>query len=61
MSTPTTRRTGWRRERQIEFPTLQTHNPLLDLVLLGVAVVCIVVVVIILFVHPSGPFIGPWG
>ena len=61
MSTPPARRTGWRRERQIECPALQTHNPVLDLILLGVSILCIVVVVIILLAHPSGPFIGPWG
>jgi len=61
MSTPPARRTGWRRERQIEFPALQTHNPVLDLILLGVSIACIVIVVIILLAHPSGPFIGPWG
>lgn len=61
MSTPTTRGPGWRREKQIEFPALQTHSTMLAPVLLGVSVLCIVVVIIILLAHPSGPFIGPWG
>ena len=59
MSTP--RRSGWRREKQIEFPALQTHHPLLAPVLLIASLVCIVLVIIILLAHPSGPFIGPWG
>jgi hypothetical protein len=60
MSTP--RRAWWQpRERQIEFPALQTHSPLLGLVLLGISVLCIVVTVVILLAHPSGAFIGPWG
>jgi hypothetical protein len=60
MSTP--RRAWWQpRERQIEFPALQTHSPLLAPVLLGISILCIVVTVIILLAHPSGPFIGPWG
>jgi hypothetical protein len=60
MSTP--RRAWWQpRERQIEFPALQAHHPLLTPVLLGVSILCIVVTVIILLAHPSGPFIGPWG
>ena len=59
MSTP--RRSSWRRERQIEFPALQTHHRLLTPILLLASVVCIVVVIIILLAHPSGAFIGPWG
>ena len=49
------------RERQIEFPAIQRHHPLLTPVLLLTSVVCIVVVIIILLAHPSGSFIGPWG
>ena len=49
------------REKQIEFPALQTHHPLLTPVLLVASLVCIAIVIIILLVHPSGPFIGPWG
>jgi hypothetical protein len=52
---------NWPRERQIEFPPLQTHSRLLAPVLLLASLACIVIVVIILLVHPSGPFIGPWG
>lgn len=59
MSTP--RHSGRRREKQIEFPALQTHHPLLTPVLLVASLVCIAIVIIILLVHPSGPFIGPWG
>jgi hypothetical protein len=49
------------REKQIEFPALQTHHPLLTPVLLVASLVCIVLVIIILLAHPSGSFIGPWG
>ena len=60
MSAP--RRSWWQpRERQIEFPSLQTHNPLVTIVCLGLSVLCIVVTVIILLAHPEGAFIGPWG
>jgi hypothetical protein len=48
------------RERQIEFPPQQTHVRNLTPILLGVSVLCIVVTIIILLAHPSGPFIGPW-
>jgi hypothetical protein len=48
------------RERQIEFPPQQRHSPMLAPILLGLSVVCIVVTIIILLAHPSGPFIGPW-
>jgi hypothetical protein len=57
----TTRRSWWTpRERQIEFPPMQTHLPLLAPILLGVSIACIIIVVIILLAHPSGEFIGPW-
>jgi hypothetical protein len=60
MSTP--RRAWWRpRERQIEFPALQTHHPLVTPVMLGLSILCIVLVVILLYAFPEGPFIGPWG
>ena len=60
MSTP--RRSWWQpRERQIEFPALQTHHRLLTPVLLIASLVCIVLLIIILLAHPSGAFIGPWG
>jgi hypothetical protein len=59
MSTP--RRTRWGpRERQIEFPPMQRHLPLLDAILLGASVACIVIVIVILLAHPSGEFLGPW-
>jgi hypothetical protein len=49
------------RERQIEFPPEQTHHRLVTPVMLGLSLACIVIVIIILLTHPSGPFIGPWG
>jgi hypothetical protein len=49
------------RERQIEFPAMQSQHPLLTPILLGASLVCIVIVIIILLAHPSGSFIGPWG
>ena len=48
------------RERQIEFPPMQTHPPIVTAVSLGLALACIVAVIIILLAHPSGSFIGPW-
>jgi hypothetical protein len=51
---------AWPREKQIEFPPLQTHVRPLPMILLVVSVACIVVTVIILLAHPSGEFIGPW-
>jgi hypothetical protein len=50
-----------RRERQIEFPRLQTHHPLVTPVMLGLSIACIVIVVILLLADVEGPFIGPWG
>jgi hypothetical protein len=49
------------RERQIEFPAMQSQHPLLTPILLGASLVCIVIVIVILLAHPSGSFIGPWG
>ncbi len=48
------------RERQIEFPREQTHNPLVTTVMLGVSIACIVIVVLLLLLDVEGPFIGPW-
>jgi hypothetical protein len=48
------------RERQIEFPPMQTHPPIVTAVSLGLALACVVAVIIILLAHPSGSFIGPW-
>lgn len=48
------------RERQIEFPPMQTHPSLVTAVCLGLSLACIVIVIVILLVHPSGSFIGPW-
>jgi hypothetical protein len=51
---------AWPRERQIEFPREQSHHPLVTPVSLGLAVLCVVIVVIILLAGVDGPFIGPW-
>jgi hypothetical protein len=51
---------AWPRERQIEFPPEQSHLPILAPITLGVAILCIVIVVIILLAGVEGPFIGPW-
>jgi hypothetical protein len=51
---------AWPRERQIEFPPQRTHLRALPAMLLALSVACIIVTVIILLVHPSGEFIGPW-
>jgi hypothetical protein len=48
------------REKQIEFPAEQSHHPLVTPVSLGVAILCIVIVVILLLADVEGPFIGPW-
>jgi hypothetical protein len=48
------------RERQIEFPPMQTHHPLVTPALVGLSIACIVIVIIVLLAHPSGSFIGPW-
>jgi hypothetical protein len=39
---------------------MQRHVPMLDAILLGASIACIVIVIIILLAHPSGAFIGPW-
>ena len=48
------------RQKQIEFPPEQSPLPWLTPALLLISLACIVIVVIILFAHPSGEFIGPW-
>ena len=48
------------REKQIEFPPEQSPVKWLTPVLWLVSLVCIVATIIILLVHPSGAFIGPW-
>ena len=48
------------REKQIDFPPEQSPVKWLTPVLLLVSVACIVATIIILLVHPSGAFIGPW-
>jgi hypothetical protein len=44
----------------VEFPPNQTHVRWLTPALLLTSVVCIVAVIIIVLVHESGSFIGPW-
>lgn len=48
------------RERQIEFPHEQMHHRLLTPVLLGVAIVCAIIVIIVVSTDANGPFLGPW-
>jgi hypothetical protein len=48
------------RQRQIEFPSEQTHVRWLTPALLLLSLVCIAVVIVVLLAHPSGEFIGPW-
>ncbi len=48
------------REKQIEFPPEQSPVRWLTPALLLISLACIVIVVIILYAHPSGEFIGPW-
>ena len=52
---------NWPRERQIEFPALQAHHPLVTPVCLVLSLVSIAVVVILVLAGVEGPFIGPWG
>lgn len=49
-----------RRERQVEFPREQQHHPLLTPVLLGVAILCTIIVIIVVSTDTNGPFLGPW-
>jgi hypothetical protein len=56
----TTRTAAGVRERQVEFPPEQTHNPLVTTVMLAVSIACIVIVLVLLLADVEGPFIGPW-
>lgn len=56
----TTRSRAGARDRQVEFPREQMHNPLVTTVMLAVSLACIVIVVAILLTDLEGPFIGPW-
>ncbi len=58
-ATTTATRVG-ARERQIEFPREQTHNPLVTTVMLAASLACIVIVLVLLVADVEGPFIGPW-
>ncbi len=48
------------REKQIEFPPEQSPVRWLTPACLLGSLACIVIVIIVLFAHPSGEFIGPW-
>jgi hypothetical protein len=48
------------RQKQIEFPPVQSPVRWLTPALLLASLACIVIVVIVLYAHPSGEFIGPW-
>jgi hypothetical protein len=49
--------TPQKRERQIEFPPLQTHNRVFERAMLAIAIVCaIVVLVIVLFTNMGTEF-----
>ena len=48
------------RERQIEFPPMQTHDPRVTPFMLVFSLVCVAIVVILLLAGVEGPFIGPW-
>ena len=56
----TTRSPVRARDRQVEFPREQTHNPLVTTVMLAVSLTCVVIVVVLLLADVEGPFIGPW-
>ncbi len=56
----TTREPVGGRERQIEFPAQQTHNPLVTTVMLVVSLACVAIVILLLLLDVEGPFIGPW-
>jgi hypothetical protein len=48
------------REKQIEFPPNQTHDPRVTVFMMAISVVFIVIVVVILLTDLDGPFIGPY-
>ena len=54
------RRDRMARERQIEFPPLQTHRPILSTVMVAISLACVAIVVLLLLADVDGPFIGPW-
>jgi hypothetical protein len=49
------------RERQIEFPPEQSHDPRVTPFMFGLSILCIVIVIILVAADVDGPFIGPWG
>jgi hypothetical protein len=49
------------RERQIDFPPLQKHHPLVTPAMFLISIVFTVVVIILLVADVRGHFIGPWG
>ena len=48
------------RERQIEFPPLQTQDRRVAPFMLVFSLACVAFVVILLLAGVDGPFIGPW-
>ena len=49
------------REKQVEFPPNQTHDPRIVPVMMVICAVFIVLVIILVAADVDGPFIGPWG
>jgi hypothetical protein len=54
-------RPGRQREKQIEFPREQSHDPRVTPFMFGLSILCIVIVIILVAADVNGPFIGPWG
>jgi hypothetical protein len=54
-------RPGRQREKQIEFPREQSHDPRVTPFMFGLSILCIVIVIILVAADVDGPFIGPWG
>jgi hypothetical protein len=48
------------REKQIEFPPNQTHDPRVTTYMMAICVAFIVIVVVILLTDLDGPFFGPY-
>ena len=48
------------RERQVEFPPEQTHDPRVTTFMLGFCIASVVIVIVLLLAGVDGPFIGPW-
>jgi hypothetical protein len=48
-----------RRERQIEFPPLQTHSRKFELAMLAISIVCMIVVLVIILFTDLGTAFRP--